>query len=396
MRGRDDMTGGERKKNIWLLQPGIGPYRIPLFKKISEADGIDLTVVLLCEHVPFQNWRINRDDLPFKTMLAVGVNKEVMDKRLIHDRQIQFSFPLIWMLIRHRPDLVICSGFMFSTLLVYIVGRLLGIPYVIWNEGTVYTDGGLSRLKFWLRKVMARSASGFIVAGTLAREYVQSLLPESHKTKYYLSYNCVDNDHFVSGGALEDDPAYKAIRNKFPEKNLLFVGRLIETKGIVQMMEVYRDLVRRHGMDELGLIILGEGRLEAYIREFINENGLDNVFIEGFVQQDAIQHYYALADAFILLSLSDANPLVIFEALAAGLPIVCSYRAGNAVDFITDGENGYRVDPFNHEDTLDKVKSILFDVDPARARDVSRQLLGEANYSKSAEAFIHAINDAVS
>ena len=39
----------------------------------------------------------------------------------------------------------------------------------------------------------------------------------------------------------------------------------------------------------------------------------------------------------ILLSLYDPNPLVIFEALACGIPIICSERAGNAVDFVIDG-----------------------------------------------------------
>jgi glycosyltransferase involved in cell wall biosynthesis len=389
------MASGKLQKKVWLLQPGLAPYRIPLFRKISEADGIDLTVVLLCEHVPFQKWRIQRDDLRFKTSLAIGFNKEVKVKCDVHDRQIQFSFPLIWKLVRHKPDLVICSGFMLSTLLVYTIYRFLGIPYFIWNEGTIYTDSGLSKLKFWLRKVMARSSSGFIVAGTLSKEYVQNLLPEPLKVNCYLAYNCVNKNHFAAGANFKNDPQYRALKNKYPKKNLLFVGRLIESKGIVQLMNVYRDLVHQHCMDNLGLILLGEGRLEDFARKFANENVLNSVFIEGFVQQNIIKYYYALADAFILLSLSDPNPLVIFEALAAGLPIVCSYRAGNAVDFIIDGENGYQVDPLNHSDTLDKVKHALLNFDQLKVSNISREVSRESNYHNSANSFVQAINDAV-
>jgi glycosyltransferase involved in cell wall biosynthesis len=385
------MTDKEMKKRVWLLQPGIGPYRIPLFKKISEADGIDLTVVLLCEHVPFQNWRLKREDLPFKTMLAVGINKEVKDKRVVHDRQIQFSFPLVWMLIRHRPDLVICSGFMFSTLLVYIVGGLLGIPYIIWNEGTVYTDGGLSRLKLWLREVMATSASGFIVAGTLSKEYVQSLLAKPLKARYYLSYNCVNHEQFSSNDDLKKDHKYISIRNRFPGKNLLFVGRLIETKGIFQLLDAYKDLVREEGMSDVGLIMLGEGRLEEYVKKFAADNNLPNIFLEGFVSQEDINAYYAIADVFVLLSLSDPNPLVIFEALAAGLPIVCSYRAGNAADFVKHGENGFVADPYNHEDAVNKLRMALEDIDRSRAEQVSRRLSEMATYESSAHSFLAAI-----
>ena len=213
----------KKKSKAWLLQPGIAPYRIPLFEIISDSKDIDLTVILLCEQVPFTNWQIDYDNLPFKTILSKGVNKVVNDKRVVHDRQIQFSFPLIWLLIKHRPDMGICSGFMFSTLLTYLIGKMLGIPYIIWIEGTKYTDSNLSALKLFLRKRMAKSAKTFIVAGSLAQEYVESLLDSKSPARFFLSYNCVDNRHFMteaSGDTLEK------LKHRFPSRNFpLFSGK---------------------------------------------------------------------------------------------------------------------------------------------------------------------------
>jgi len=348
-----------------------------------------LSVVLLCEQVPFQPWKIDYNNLPFKTILSKGMNMVVNDNRVVHDRQIQFSFPLIWLLIKHRPDVVICSGFKDSSLLTYLVGKLLGIPYIIWNEGTKYTDSNLSVLKLFLRKRMAKSSEAFIVAGSLAQEYVENLLGSKSSARFFLSYNCVDNRHFMSevpGDALEK------LKRRFPRRNLLFVGRFIETKGIKELMEAYRHLVHNDGQDDLGLILLGEGRLQEYIEDFARDNDLRNIFVEGFVPQDIIPHYYALADVFVLLSLSDPNPLVIFEAMAAGVPIVCSYRAGNARDFIIDGENGFSVDPYNHEETVKKLHQALTDIDPSRARQVSKSNLEKANYVTSARGFLDAID----
>jgi glycosyltransferase involved in cell wall biosynthesis len=380
---------GRKKSKIWILQPGIAPYRIPLFERISDSQSIDLTVILLCEQVPFQPWNIDYKNLPFRTILSKGMNMVVNDNRIVHDRQIQFSFPLIWLLMKHRPDVVICSGFMISSLITYIVGKMLGIPYIIWNEGTKYTDSDLSALKLFLRKRMAKSSKAFIIAGSLAREYVESLLDSKSSARFFLSYNCVDSRQFMtetSGDAIE------TLKHRFSPRNLLFVGRLIETKGIKELMVAYRHLVHIDGQEDLGLILLGEGRLQEYIEDFARENGLRNIFIEGFVPQNRIKYYYALADVFVLLSLSDPNPLVIFEALAAGVPIVCSYRAGNARDFIVDGENGFSVDPYNHDETVDKLRKALTKIDPYRARQVSRNLLERANYIASARGFLDAID----
>lgn len=382
----------KKSKKIWLLQPGIAPYRIPLFEIISDSEGIDLTVILLCRQVPFTNWKIDYNNLPFRTILAKGMNKVVNDNRVVHDRQIQFSFPLIWLLIKHRPDVVICSGFMFSTLLTYLVGKVLGIPYIIWNEGTRYTDSNLSALKLFLRKRMAKSSRAFIVAGSLAREYVESLLDRKSSAKSFLSYNCVDNSQFMNETSRD---SIAILKRRFPPKNLLFVGRFIETKGIKELMEAYRHLVHDDGQEDLGLILLGEGRLQEYIENFARDKDLSNVFIEGFVPQNRIQPYYALADVFVLLSLSDPNPLVIFEAMATGVPIICSYRAGNAKDFIIDGENGFSVDPYNHEETVEKLRKALTDIDPSRAKQVSKSLVEKANYVASARGFLDAIDTVI-
>ena len=56
---------------------------------------------------------------------------------------------------------------------------------------------------------------------------------------------------------------------------------------------------------------------------------------------------------------------MIFEALAAGLPAICSRHAGNAVDFIENGENGYIVDPEDVAAIADRSLTILKAADRA-------------------------------
>jgi glycosyltransferase involved in cell wall biosynthesis len=180
------------------------------------------------------------------------------------------------------------------------------------------------------------------------------------------------------------------LKQKFAPRNLLYVGKLGERKGIKQLLEAYRRLVQDRDMKDLGLVLLGEGPLRQYILDFSKTHNLPHIHLEGFVSQERIPFYYAAADVFVLLSLSDPNPLVIFEALAAGLPIVCSSRAGNAVDFIVNDSNGFQVDPLDIEAVVDKLRLALGTIDRNVSTQVSRELVMKANYRDVAKVFADA------
>ena len=240
---------------------------------------------------------------------------------------------------------------------------------------------------------MARFADAFIIAGRLSREYTAGFLQDPTAGRFYLSYNSVDNTHFARPTDGGDTQRLAELRKRFARKNILFVGKLTGRKGIPQLLEAYRQLVAQPQHTDTGLILIGDGPLKADVSRFAHAHGLDRIYLEGFVSQDRISAYYAVADVFALLSISDPNPLVIFEALAAGLPIVCSYRAGNSADFIRDAENGYTVDPLDIDDVVAKLSRVLAGVDREHVAALSRELVAQASYDNSARAFSQAIID---
>jgi glycosyltransferase involved in cell wall biosynthesis len=204
-----------------------------------------------------------------------------------------------------------------------------------------------------------------------------------------ISYNCVDTEAFSSAcqGAKAHPLAWSQRRNLYPPKNILFSGRLEKIKGIHLLLEVYKRVLEK-SPEEVGLIMLGEGRLREHILEEKKKNGFNHLYLEGFIGSNKYPQYFAFADLFILLSLSDCNPLVIFEALACGLPVVCSDRVGNAVDFVEEGRNGYIVDPFDIDGIATKVLSVLFDPQIEEMKNASKEIVEKANYKDSAEAFV--------
>jgi glycosyltransferase involved in cell wall biosynthesis len=80
----------------------------------------------------------------------------------------------------------------------------------------------------------------------------------------------------------------------------------------------------------------------------------------------------------------------LFEALASGLPIVCSNRVGNAVDLIREGANGFTVDPSDIDRTAEKIAKALTSLERRVAGQVSRELVAKATYDNAARVFVDA------
>jgi len=103
---------------------------------------------------------------------------------------------------------------------------------------------------------------------------------------------------------------------------LLFVGTLIDRKGVVPLVEA-AAMLREKGL-KFTLLMVGSGEREAHLRQMITEKGLQqNVILAGTVPYEELPPYFATADIFILPSLSEGFPLVVMAALSSGtLPVV--------------------------------------------------------------------------
>jgi len=96
--------------------------------------------------------------------------------------------------------------------------------------------------------------------------------------------------------------------------------------------------ILRHSCPRLKFLLIGDGPDEAELRGMAR--GLSTVEFTGF--RDNIADYLARLDLFVLPSRYEGLPLVLLDAMAAGLPIVASKVAG-VRDVIRDGENGLLV-----------------------------------------------------
>jgi glycosyltransferase involved in cell wall biosynthesis len=105
------------------------------------------------------------------------------------------------------------------------------------------------------------------------------------------------------------------------QDGLLFVGRLIERKGVDRLIEAMRPLAETY--PGLRLAIAGDGPERARLEAMVREYGLaERVRFHGFLERAPLAEAYRRAGVFVLPALGDAMPNVVLEAMAAGLAIV--------------------------------------------------------------------------
>ena len=116
----------------------------------------------------------------------------------------------------------------------------------------------------------------------------------------------------------------------------LFAGQYLHRKGIdllVRAYAGYRDRVE----EPWPLHVAGDGPEQERLR------GRPGITDHGFVQPDAMAELRAASAAFVLPSRSDAWPLALVEACAAGLPVIASEACGSTVELLRPYHNGLLV-----------------------------------------------------
>jgi len=140
---------------------------------------------------------------------------------------------------------------------------------------------------------------------------------------------------------------------------LLSVGRLVEEKGFSFGIRAVDRFVRRHPETRLSYEIVGEGKLREDLEQLIRELGLqETVFLRGAKEQDAILGLLQKSDIFFAPSLSEALPVALMEAQAAGLPVIATV-VGSVEQIVKHGRSGFLVEPGDAEALADSLEELV-------------------------------------
>lgn len=142
------------------------------------------------------------------------------------------------------------------------------------------------------------------------------------------------------------------------DKNIIFnVSNLIESKGHSYLLSAISDIISE--TDNLSCYIAGRGYYRDALNALLAEHHLqDYVKFLGWIPDDQIPIWMNACDIFVLPSLNEGNPIVMFEALGCGKPFVGT-RVGGVPEIITSEEYGLLVEPADPEDLAVKILAAL-------------------------------------
>jgi len=262
----------------------------------------------------------------------------------------------IWVFIagvRYRPDLYMGYHLGPGACTSLVVGKLLGRPTCyqmtggpveIIGGGIYATDGIGASLRKPSRVIEA-------MALAVVRKF-DLVVVRGSRAKQFLAEHGITRSVAVITGSVQN---HRPMSNGDRDIHLIFVGRLAAIKQVDQFIAVV-DFVK-HVMPDVRAAIVGDGPLRAELQARTTRLGL-NANITFLGQKRDVGSLLARSKIFVLTSKSEGLSIAMAEAMYAGaVPVVADI--GELSDLVTDGTNGYLIEPDNVAEYANKATSLL-------------------------------------
>lgn len=258
-----------------------------------------------------------------------------------------------------RPDLVHAQDRRSGTVVAPMRGmpRLQTYHGVPEDVGQPWFDGerGAARPSRYSRATLAADA-------LLARVLDRTVVPSPSMARFLRTRLRVPRQRLVhvdNGLALPPVPAPVAGR----VRNLLFVGLLLERKGVLDLVTA----LSRPGVlpPDGTLTIAGDGPERAAVERAVAEGGLTGrVNLLGF--RADVPMLMAAADAVVVPSRMEQQPLVVVEAMAAGRPVLATETGDVARMLDAPGAQRFLARPGDVDGLAARLRALFADPEPAR------------------------------
>lgn len=339
-------------KILWI-SPWFGNYRIPVYENLNKLSGGNFYIICSKENTS----ELVRE----KLKRTLGDHAIIMsgEKRMTMGNETS-DFANSALVIKKQPglykaiksvnaDVIITEGF----------GGWApaGIRYAVTHrkklcmfyERTAYVERNSPTWRSMYRRVIGIPVDHFLINGTLTEEYLNNDL-HFKSTPKIKGCMCADSFGLSNAVAKVTNKDKQTLRDELKLKQgltFLFVGQLVDRKGIKELLAVWHKHISQYPDDNL--LVIGKGILEHALKEKYTS---DSIHILGGINYDELYKYYALCDVFIMPTLEDNWCLVIPEAMACGKPVACSIYNGGHYELVQDGINGYKFDPLEPDSII--------------------------------------------
>jgi len=241
---------------------------------------------------------------------------------------------------KEKPDLIHTNGIKGLSASVLSIIKNLGLPHVhtlhdyelisrwaaLYRQHATITDFNfLDRIYINYMKKISSHIDTVISPSNFVMNF-HTKLGFFDNSKKYVVPNCVD--------IINDDEPKKKL-----SKDFLFIGNIAENKGVHVAVQAFKNLKNKN----LKLHIVGKGPYLEHIRKLVDANV--QIICHGFVNEQDLEKIKTKCSYVIMPSIWYENfPLVVYEVMSAGFPVLAS-KIGGLPEIVIDDYNGLLFEP---------------------------------------------------
>ncbi len=315
----DYLENVSAQREIVFVDKEFADYRLPFFLELSRAG----------THI---------------TCLETGSNRIIkFCKGNIEElRYNKLDFLIKYIFVVRQEDIHIVSGNLgVNTMICLWFARSNSSKIFAWCRLTLWSERNRSLGKKFLRRLLLARVDLVLVNGDSGRNYCQDLGAMRIETFYQSSVS------------LNTVCTHMQVRIPSNPLKLLFVGRLVEIKGLKEFLDATKDL-----RTSFNLTVIGDGQQSEELKNQAFEQKIAVQFL-GKLSRPEILEVMMESDALIMPSLGDEWGLVIIEAMSVGLPIVGSTKAGAVDELNRIQEIGATFDPEIPESIKEALEKVV-------------------------------------
>ena len=380
-----------RRPKVFVVVNTVTPYTSALYAAVTRRGSVDL-MVLYCSQTHRnrpEGWRNFRRGYVSEVLSGVHLYVRGDARDPYH-----LNLSIIRLIAKRHPDVLVIHGYGDPTnLLVISFARIAGIPYVLSIDGGDIRS--TPRIAQYMVRSMVRGARAFTVGGSSAEKLLLRYGAPRERLFPLLVATDLQDIHSMAMSLRMESASRLPVQRENTSGTILFVGRLVPEKGVLDLIGAFRRL--HHEDRDLRLVIVGRGPLKEELQKATQGMIAGSVvFIDHLQEVDFIR---TLSTSGVLVLPSHNEPLgiVSLEAFVAGIPVVLSDVCGS-VGTLPDSPWVTIFPAGNIESlTLSIRKALNLRLNGLESGHLSqiRDFLKENSLDRQAEAFEAAIRTAL-
>ncbi|MFZ2322073.1 MAG: glycosyltransferase family 4 protein [Ignavibacteriaceae bacterium] len=272
---------------------------------------------------------------------------------------LKFYF-FIKKILNEQPSIIhINTSFGFNSIIrdsIYILlSKFLKIKVIVSFHGWIEN---LNVFSHWIAYILLKKVFFSVSCITvLSKEKKDFLLKLGYNKNIYIISTIIDDELFRYHN--EQMILSKIDKINFNEVNILFLARIEMQKGIYEIIEAFKIILKEN--PKVKLNVAGDGSALSKVKNKTANEKINNINFLGYVEGKEKAEAFFKSNIYVLPSYTEGLPSSLLEAMGFGLPVLVT-NVGGMSEIIIDEKSGYKIKIKDVNDIINKFNELCSDL----------------------------------